>query len=69
MLDYQTSVIIFFASFLLSIIVIGLIESAIKKHKAKKEAFAALVRENKWLRYKLYSLKFQAELRGLKIDD
>lgn len=69
MLDYQIAVIIFFALLLLSILVIGLIESAIKKHKAKKEAVAQLVRENKQLKNKIYSLKFRAELRGLKIDD
>jgi hypothetical protein len=69
MLDYQIIVILFFALLLLSIIVIGLIESAIKKHKAKKEAVAQLVRENKQLKNKIYSLKFRAELRGLKIDD
>lgn len=69
MLDYQIAVVLIFVGLLISITVIGLIGSAIKKHKAKKEAFAALVRENKQLRYKLYSLKFQAELRGLKIDD
>jgi len=68
MLDYQIAVIIFFVCFLLSIIVVGLIEEAIKKHKAKKQAFAELVRENKRLRDKIHSLKFQAELRGLKID-
>ena len=68
MLDYQIAVIIFFVSFILSIIVIGLIEEAIKKYKAKKKAFAELVRENKRLKDKIYSLKFQAELRGVKID-
>ena len=68
MLDYQIAVIIFFVSLILSVIVVGLIEEKIKKDKAKKEAFAELVRENKRLRDKIYSLKFQAELRGLKID-
>ena len=69
MLDYQIAVIIFFALLLLSIIVVGLIEEAIRKHKAKKNYFAELERENKQLKDKLYRLKFNAELRGLKIDD
>ena len=69
MLDYQIAVIIFFALLLLSIVVVGLIETAIKKHKAKKEYFKNLIKENKQLKDKIYKLKFNAELRGLKIDD
>ena len=68
MLNYQIAVILFFIGLLLSITVIGLIEMAIKKRKAKKAAFAELVRENKQLKDKIYRLKFNAELRGLKID-
>ena len=68
MLDYQIAVIIFFALLLLSIVVVGLIETAIKKHKAKKEYFKNLIKENKQLKDKIYKLKFNAELRGLKID-
>lgn len=68
MLDYQIAVIIFFALLLLSIVVVGLIESAIKKHKAKKEYFENLINENKLLKEKIYRLKFNAELRGLSID-
>jgi len=37
MLDYQIAVIIFFALLLLSIIVVGSIEEAIKKHKEKRD--------------------------------
>jgi hypothetical protein len=69
MLDYQIAVIIFFALLLLSIIVVGSIDEAIKKYKAKKEYFENLIRENKQLKEKIYRLKFNAELRGLKIDD
>lgn len=68
MLDYQIAVIVFFAGLFLSTLVIGLIESAIKKHKAKKEYFENLIKENKQLKEKNYRLKFNAELRGLKID-
>ena len=68
MLDYQIAAIIFFASLLLSIVVIGLIEKAIKKRKAEKEAFAKLARENQHLKDRLYSLKFQVALRGVNID-
>ena len=68
MLDYQKVVVVFFVCFLLSIMLIGLIGSAIKKHKAKKEYFAKLERENEQLREKIYRAKFNAELRGLKID-
>lgn len=68
MRDYQIAVIIFFALLLLSIVVVGLIETAIKKHKAKKEYFENLIKENKQLKDKIYKLKFNAELRGLKID-
>ena len=69
MLDYQIAVIIFFAWLLLSIIVVGFIEKLIKKHKAKKKYFENLIKENKQLKDKLYRWKFNAELRGLKIDD
>ena len=69
MLDYQIAVIIFFALLLLSIIVVGSIEEAIRKHKAKKEYFENLIKENKQLKDKIYKLKFNAELRGLRIDD
>lgn len=69
MLDYQIMVILFFVCLILSTLVIGLIESAIMKHKAKKEAFAKLVRENQCLKDKIYRLKFNAELRGLKLND
>lgn len=68
MLDYQIAVIIFFAYLLLSLIVGSLIGKAIKKHKAKKETIAKLVKENQRLQDKIYRLKFNAELRGLKID-
>jgi hypothetical protein len=68
MISYQLAVIIFFAWLLLSIIVVGLIEEAIKKHKAKKQYFENLIRENKQLKEKIYRMKFNAELRGLKID-
>ena len=69
MLDYQIAVIIFFALLLLSIIVVGSIEEAIRKHKAKKEYFKKLEKENEQLKDKIYRLKFNAELRGLRIDD
>ena len=69
MLDYQIAVIIFFALLLLSIIVVGSIEEAIRKHKAKKKYFENLIKENQQLKDKIYRLKFNAELRGLKIDD
>ena len=68
MLVYQKVVILFLGIFILSILVNGLIESAIKKHKAKKEAISKLEKENQQLKDKLYTLKFQAELRGLKLD-
>lgn len=69
MLDYQIIVVSFLVYMFLSIIVVGLIASAIKKRKARKEAFAKLERENQQLKGKIYRLKFNAELRGLKIDD
>ena len=50
MLDYQKAVIMFLACFVLSVLVIGFVESRIKKHKEKKEAFAKLERENKLLK-------------------
>ena len=68
MLDYQIAVIIFFALLLLSIIVVGSIEEAIRKHKAKKEYFENLIKENKQLKDTIYRLKFNAELRGAKLD-
>ena len=68
MKEYQLVTIIFLVGFLLSVLVIGLIESAIKKHKTKKQAIAELEKENKRLKDKLYSIKFQAELRGFKLD-
>lgn len=68
MLDYQKIVISFFLFMFVSIIVVGLIELAIKKHKAKKQYFENLIRENRQLKEKIYRLKFNAELRGLKID-
>ena len=68
MLDYQIAVIFIFVWLILSVLITGLIETAIKKHKAKKQAFAELEKENKQLKDKLYSLKFQAELRGFKLD-
>jgi hypothetical protein len=69
MLDYQIAVFVFFAGLFLSTLVIGLIESLVKKHKAKKQYFENLIKENKQLKEKIYRLKFNAELRGLKIDD
>ena len=69
MRDYQIIVILFFVYVFVSLIVGELIEKAIKKHKAKKKAHAELVRENKQLKDKLYRLKFNAELRGLTIDE
>lgn len=69
MLDYQIIVILFLVNMLLGILMIGFIESIIKKHKAEKKAFDELVRENKQLKDKIYRLKFNAELRGLKLDD
>lgn len=69
MLDYQIIVISFLGALLLSIIVVGSIEEAIRKHKAKKEYFEKLEKENEQLKEKIYRLKFNAELRGLKIDD
>lgn len=69
MLDYQIAVIIFFVCLLLSIVVVGLIEEAIKKHKEKKRFIEELIKENKQLKHKLYTYKFQAELRGLHIED
>jgi len=69
MLDYQIMVILFFVCLILSTLVIGLIDSAIMKHKAKKEAFAELERKNKQLKDVIYRLKFNTELRGLNIDD
>lgn len=69
MIDYQIIVISFLGTLLLSIAVVFLIESAIRKHKAKKEYFETLIEENKHLKDKIYRLRFNAELRGLKIDD
>ena len=66
--DYQIAVITFFVCMLLSIIVFGLIEKAVKRHRAKKEAYAELERKNKQLEDKIYRLKFQAELRGVNLD-
>ena len=68
MKDYQLATIIFLVGFILAVLVIGLIELAINKHRAKKQAIAELEKENKRLQDKLYSIKFQAELRGLNLD-
>ena len=68
MLDYQIAVILFFALWLLSVGVIALIELAIKKHKAKKEAFAELIRENEMLKRKLNFLELQTELKEVHRD-
>lgn len=68
MLDYQKAVIMFLASFILAVLVIGFVESRVKKHKAKKEAYAKLEKENKMLKDKIYRLRFNAELRGAKLD-
>ena len=64
MLDYQKIVIAVFIGLILSTLIIGLIE----KNKANKEYIAELERKNEQLREKIYRLKFNAELRGLKID-
>lgn len=69
MLDYQIFFILFFLLMFVSILVVGSIDEAIKKHKAKKQYFENLIKENKQLKEKIYRLKFNAELRGLKIDD
>ena len=66
--DYQKAVILFFVFWLLSIVVIGLIESAIKKHKAKKEAFAKLARENETLKKRLSFFELQTELKEVHRD-
>ena len=66
--DYQIAVITFLGCMLFSIIIFGLIEKAIKRHRAKKEAYAQLERKNKQLEDKIYRLKFQAELRGVNLD-
>ena len=63
--DFQIGFFVFLACFILATIIIGLIE----KHKAKKKAFAALVKENKQLKDEVYRLKFNAKLRGWNIDD
>ena len=66
--DYQIAVITFFVCMLASIIIFGLIDKAVKRHRAKKEAYAELERKNKQLEDKIYRLKFQAELRGVNLD-
>ena len=68
MLDYQIMVILIFGCFLLSTTVIGVVGSIIKKHKSKKQIIADLERENRLLKDKIYSLKFQAKLRGVNLD-
>ena len=67
MLDYQKMFIVCFVLVFASILLIGLVESVIKKHKAKKKYFAELKRENKQLKDKIYRLKFNAELRGVNL--
>ena len=69
MCDYQKIVIIFFVCLLIATIAVGVVETAIEKSKEKKKAFNKLVRENKQLKDKIYTLKFQEELKGLRIDD
>ena len=68
MLDYQIAVFVFFAGLFFSWLVIGLIESLVKKRKAKKAYVAEIERENRQLKDRIYKLKFNAELRGLEID-
>ena len=68
MFDYQKIFVLCFVIWFLSMILVALIESVIKKHKAKKKAFAELVKENQRLEEKIYSLKFQAKLRGVNLD-
>ena len=65
---YQIFVIGFFAYTFLSLIVTELIVRGIKKRKAKKQAFADLVYENRQLKNEVYSLKFRAKLRGDSLD-
>ena len=65
---YQVLVIGFFVYMLLSLIVTELIVRGIKNRKAKKQAFADLVYENRQLKNEVYSLKFQAKLRGDSLD-
>ena len=66
MCDYQKIVIIFFGCILMATIAVWLVETAIEKSKERKKAFNELVRENKQLKDKIYTLKFQEELRKLK---
>ena len=66
--DYLILVILFFALWLLSVGVIALIELAIKKRKARKEAFAELVRENEMLKRKLNFLELQIDLKEVHRD-
>ena len=68
MLDYQKAVIMFLVCFVLAVLVIGFVESRAKKHKAKKEAYAKLEKENKQLKDTIYRLRFCEELRGVKLD-
>lgn len=68
MVTYQIAVILFLIGFILSVLIIGSVESVIKKRKAKKQAIAELEKENKALRNELYALKFRAKLKGVDLD-
>ena len=68
MITYQLAFFCIMAVLILSVLLIGLIETVVKKHKAKKQVIAELEKENKRLQDKLYSIKFQAELRGLNLN-
>lgn len=68
MISYQLAVLLILVVIILSVLVIGLIESIIKRHKAKKDAFAELERENKMLKNQLYAIKYRAKLKGVDLD-
>ena len=68
MVTYQIAVILFLIGFILSVLIIGSVESVIKKRKAKKQAYKDLERKNKVLENELYGLKFRAKLKGVDLD-
>ena len=68
MISYQLAVLLILVVIILSVLVIGLIESIIKRHKAKKDSYAELEKENKLLKNQLYAIKYRAKLKGVDLD-
>ena len=68
MISYQLAVLLMLVVIILSVLVIGIVESIIKRHKAKKDSYVELKKENKMLKNQLYAIKYRAKLKGVDLD-